>query len=176
MKWTNLFAMALVGFGAVFSSCNRDDQQATATQTQANNATSTPPAFASPKYSDGQRVKLGDETIVVLSHRCEPEPTCRYDVYFLSDSERAAKEGRQTRDAWVKESELGSVVAAFEVGQRVYFIAEPLSIGYVTHTTCNSGRCRYAVSYVDKNGVHRETFAEEFELLPCFDGLSSKCK
>lgn len=121
----------------------------------------------SPKYSAGQHVKLADETIVVISPKCESELGCRYEVYFLSDFEKAAKEGREVKSAWVKESELGSVVPAFEVGQRIDFLAEPKSTGYITRSFCNPERCRYVINYVDINGVHRQSFAEEFEISPC---------
>jgi len=158
--------MALVGL-TVISGCNRVDEQRTGTQAHAISSVPRPQTSATPKYLEGQRVKLGNETVVVVFHKCVPETGCEYEVYFMADSEAAVRERREVKKSWVKESELGSVVPAFEIGQRVYFTAEPQSTGYITHSACNSGRCRYTVNYVDKNGIHHEAFAEEFELSTC---------
>ena len=73
MNGPNPFAMALVCLTIVISSCNRVDEQRTGTQAHANSSVPSPQISATPKYLEGQRVKLGDETVVVVSHKCVAE-------------------------------------------------------------------------------------------------------
>ena len=118
-----------------------------------------------PKYFDGQRATLTDGSdVTILQHTCVDKSNCKYRVYFRSDSAAAAREGREIKNKWVEESMIREVVPIFSVGDDVEFQSDMTLKGKVTSVFFTSGRYRYALNYLDKNGVHRTTIAEEFEL------------